>query len=127
MLINPQSNKPLYEQLILGIKEQILHGILQPGDRLPSIRDMAKELLVNPNTVSKAYRFLEMEQIIITVKGKGTFVKEMTNLPRDERRIQDLQAEFKDLVIRATHLQVTTEEMKTWLDDLKESLGGNYE
>jgi GntR family transcriptional regulator len=82
--INKTSSKPYYEQLILSIKEDILHGILQPGDRIPSVREMAKQLLMNPNTVSKAYKVLESEQVLITIKGKGTFVKTLENVPRDD-------------------------------------------
>lgn len=52
--IDKGSSKPYYEQLILSVKEAILQGILRPGDKLPSVRELAKELLMNPNTVAKA-------------------------------------------------------------------------
>ena len=55
VMINKTSSKPYYEQLILSIKEDILHGVLRPSDQIPSVREMAKRLLMNPNTVSKAY------------------------------------------------------------------------
>ena len=59
--IDKNSSRAYYEQLVLGIKEDILHGILQPGDKIPSVREMAKQLLMNPNTISKAYKVLETE------------------------------------------------------------------
>lgn len=122
--INKNSSRPYYEQLVIGIKEDILHGILEPGERVPSVREMAKQLLMNPNTVSKAYKVLESEQVLVTVQGKGTFVKKQENMPRDERRIQELQQQFHILVIEAKHLQVTDEEIQQWLKQAKKDLGG---
>ena len=63
MQVNDQSGLPYYEQLILHVKQQIVQGILQPGDRLPSVRDMARQEQLNPNTVSKAYKQLEAQQV----------------------------------------------------------------
>ncbi len=123
--INKNSNRPYYEQLVIGIKEDILHGILEPGEKVPSVREMAKQLLMNPNTVSKAYKVLESEQVLVTVKGKGTFVKKQENIPRDEERIQDLHQQFHILVIEAKHLQVTDEELQDWLKQAKKDLGGS--
>ena len=54
--IDKDSHRPFYEQLVIGIKEDILQGILEPGDQIPSVREMAKILLMNPNTISKAYK-----------------------------------------------------------------------
>lgn len=123
--INKNSSRPYYEQLVIGIKEDILHGILIPGERVPSVREMAKQLLMNPNTVSKAYKVLESEQVLVTVQGKGTFVKKQENMPRDEHRIQALQQQFHILVIEAKHLQVTDEEIQQWLKQAKKDLGGS--
>lgn len=123
--INKNGNKAYYEQLVLSIKEDILQGILQPGDRIPSIREMAKQLLMNPNTVSKAYKVLEAEQVLVTVKGKGTFVRESGELPRNELRIQQLREQLNDLVVEARHLQVTSEELIGWVQAAEEKLGGH--
>jgi GntR family transcriptional regulator len=123
--INKNSSRPYYEQLVIGIKEDILHGILVPGERVPSVREMAKQLLMNPNTVSKAYKVLESEQVLVTVQGKGTFVKKQENMPRDEHRIQELQQQFHILIIEAKHLQVTDEEIQQWLKQAKKDLGGS--
>ena len=123
--INKTGNKAYYEQLVLSVKEDILQGILQPGDRIPSVREMAKQLLMNPNTVSKAYKVLEAEQILVTVKGKGTFVRENGELPRNELRIQQLRDQLNDLVVEARHLQVTPEEFIDWIKAADEKLGGH--
>ena len=123
--IDKYSHRPFYEQLVIGIKEDILQGILEPGDQIPSVREMAKILLMNPNTISKAYKVLESEQVLVTVKGKGTFVKQVESRPRDLRRIEELQQQFNELVIEAKHLQVTETEIKQWLKEAEAKLGGN--
>ncbi|WP_195516243.1 GntR family transcriptional regulator [Enterococcus dispar] len=115
--IDKNSSKPYYEQLILNIKHQVVTGLLQPGDRLPSVRELAKDLLMNPNTISKAYKVLETENVLITVKGKGTFVKSQENIPRDEMRISQLKQHFQELVIEALQLQVSKDELISWLKD----------
>lgn len=123
--IDKESHRPFYEQLVIGIKEDILQGILEPGDQIPSVREMAKILLMNPNTISKAYKVLESEQVLVTVKGKGTFVKQVESRPRDLRRIEELQQQFNELVIEAKHLQVTETEIKQWLKEAEAKLGGS--
>ena len=123
--IDKDSHRPFYEQLVIGIKEDILQGILEPGDQIPSVREMAKILLMNPNTISKAYKVLESEQVLVTVKGKGTFVKQVESRPRDLRRIEELQQQFNELVIEAKHLQVNETEIKQWLKEADAKLGGN--
>ena len=123
--IDKDSHRPYYEQLVIGIKEDILQGILEPGDQIPSVREMAKILLMNPNTISKAYKVLESEQVLVTVKGKGTFVKQVESRPRDLRRIEELQQQFNELVIEAKHLQVNETEIKQWLKEAEAKLGGN--
>ena len=123
--IDKDSHRPFYEQLVIGIKEDILQGILEPDDQIPSVREMAKILLMNPNTISKAYKVLESEQVLVTVKGKGTFVKQVESRPRDLRRIEELQQQFNELVIEAKHLQVNETEIKQWLKEAEAKLGGN--
>ena len=123
--IDKDSHRPFYEQLVIGIKEDILQGILEPGDQISSVREMAKILLMNPNTISKAYKVLESEQVLVTVKGKGTFVKQVESRPRDLRRIEELQQQFNELVIEAKHLQVNETEIKQWLKEAEAKLGGN--
>ena len=66
--------RPIYTQIIDGIKEQITTGVLMPGDKLPSVRELAVELSINPNTIQRSYRQLESEGWIVTIPGKGCFV-----------------------------------------------------
>lgn len=65
--------RPIYTQVIDGFREQILSGILQTGDRLPSVRELASQLTINPNTIQRAYELLEAEGYVSSVPGKGSF------------------------------------------------------
>ncbi|MBU3805016.1 MAG: GntR family transcriptional regulator, partial [Candidatus Cellulosilyticum pullistercoris] len=69
--IDPRDTRPIYEQIIDNIKEQVIKGVLKPGDQLPSVRQLAAMLTVNANTVMKAYSELEREEVIETIRGKG--------------------------------------------------------
>ena len=66
--------KPIYTQIVENFKAQIASGILQPGDKLPSVRELAQQMSINPNTIQRAYRELEMNGVIQTLPGKGCFV-----------------------------------------------------
>lgn len=66
--------RPIYTQITDGFREQIVTGILQPGDKLPSVRELACQLTINPNTIQRAYRELEMQGWVASVPGKGSFV-----------------------------------------------------
>ena len=78
--------RPIYAQIITGVKEQITAGILRPGDKLPSVRELASELAINPNTIQRSYRCLEAEGWIVTVPGKGCFVSANGNCQEQERQ-----------------------------------------
>ena len=66
--------RPIYQQIIDGLRQQIRSGILEQDQRLPSVRELAAQLAINPNTIQRAYRELEMEGWIASVPGKGCFV-----------------------------------------------------
>ena len=69
-----RDSRPIYTQIIDGFREQIATGVLQPGEKLPSVRELAAALTINPNTIQRSYRQLEVEGWIATVPGKGCFV-----------------------------------------------------
>lgn len=124
VFINKTSSKPYYEQLMLSIKEEIISGLLKPGDQLPSVREMARQLTMNPNTVSKAYKLLESQDVIITVKGKGTYIKAIDQDLRNEKHILKLKKQLHDLVIEANYLTISKDEMNSWLEEIYSYLKG---
>jgi len=66
--------RPIYTQIVDNFRAQIASGILQPGDKLPSVRELATQLSINPNTIQRAYRELEVKGVVQTIPGKGCFV-----------------------------------------------------
>ena len=75
VVLDYRDARPIYTQIFDGVREQILTGILQPGDKLPSVRELAGTLTINPNTIQRSYRELESQGWIATVPGKGCFVQ----------------------------------------------------
>jgi GntR family transcriptional regulator len=122
--LNDRSNTPIWEQIVHQVKEMILKGILQPNDKLLSVRELSSTLLVNPNTVSKAYQELERQGIIETRRGKGTFVTEMNEQKIDEERIGKMKESLKQLIIEASYLNVDRATFTTWVEELLDELGG---
>lgn len=81
-----RDGRPIYIQIVDGFREQILAGVLQSGEKLPSVRELAMELSINPNTIQRAYRQLEALGWIATVPGKGCFVSGLPEYAREEQR-----------------------------------------
>ena len=115
VVIDHDSGQPYYAQLVAGLKREISQGILQADDQLPSVREMAKQHLLNPNTVSKAYKQLEAQQVIRTVPGKGTYVNAL-----DPSAAQaELQVKLQQLVLQARQSGVTIADLITWLTKME--------
>ena len=80
-----RDTRPIYAQIVDGYREQIAAGILRSGDKLPSVRELAAELSINPNTIQRSYRQLEAEGWIATVPGKGCFVCGLPEYTQEQR------------------------------------------
>ncbi|KRO04500.1 transcriptional regulator [Levilactobacillus paucivorans] len=115
MQVNDQSSLPYYEQLVLRVKQQIVQGILRPGDRLPSVREMARQEQLNPNTVSKAYKQLESQHVILTVHGKGTYVRETTAPAGDSAQVVATKKQLLTLLTEIQYLGVPLEDVVSWI------------
>ena len=92
LTIDVKSRKPIYEQIIDNIKELIIQGVYSRDMQLPSVRQLARDLAINPNTIQKAYSELERQGIIYSLKSKGSFVS--SNV--DELRLERKEQLFKD-------------------------------
>lgn len=104
--IDSRSSKPIYEQIIEKVKENIIKGILKPGDKLPSVRELASILTINPNTISKAYNELERMNAIEVVRGKGTFVAENFQPIMDDGKMMEIKEHMKNIIIEAHYIGV---------------------
>lgn len=107
--LNYRDARPIYTQITDGFRDQILAGILQNGDRLPSVRELAQQLSINPNTIQRAYRELEMQGWIATVAGKGCFVCGVPQMTPKEQ--QPLLDSFDKAAAALLALGVTREEL----------------
>jgi GntR family transcriptional regulator len=101
--------RPIYAQIIDGFREQIAAGILQSGEKLPSVRDLASELAINPNTIQRAYRQLELDGWIVSIQGKGNFVSGEASIRQREN--DRLLAEFDKLADTLVRCGMSREEL----------------
>ncbi|MBR3697743.1 MAG: GntR family transcriptional regulator [Clostridia bacterium] len=105
-----QSRTPIYEQIVLEIERYVALGILKTEDQLPSIRELATELGINPNTVKKAYSILESKGAIVTLSTKGTFISIHTKKVIQEK-IESKISEIKNIIGELEKLGLTKEEI----------------
>ena len=96
MKIDPRSHIPIYLQIADGIRDAVAAGIYLPGEPLPSLRIMALQVQVNPNTVQKAYDELAREGLIYSQRGKGLFVAELGKTSAKTSAQQSVQRAFHD-------------------------------
>ena len=120
--IDMRSRTPIYEQIIDSIKELVVKGVLIPGERLPSVRDMAKEMTLNPNTVQKAYQELERQGIISTLRGKGTFISEDIQANNKILKRSQPMEELKKLVVEAIYLDLSKDELIDYIKDIYDDI-----
>ena len=117
-----KSGKPLHEQISQGIKDLVLCGALSKDEQLPSVRDLSVELTVNPNTVQKAYKNLEAEGIIYSIRGRGNFVAEAKHA--DDKTIEELYSALLDAARELAFYGETKGCLESVLDKVFEERGG---
>lgn len=114
--VDPQSGFPIYVQLVEGVRHALAVGTLRPGERLPTVRALAKELAVAPNTVVKAYNELQRAGLIESRPGVGTVVVGDLEEVAREQQIEDLYRRLGVLVRDAVGLGITEDELWERLD-----------
>ncbi|HEX3557932.1 MAG TPA: GntR family transcriptional regulator [Pyrinomonadaceae bacterium] len=120
--IDPSSGLPIYMQIVQQIKTAVAMGRLQTEDPLPSVRQLAVELKVNPNTVARAYLDLEIEGVIYKRQGHGTFVSgQGVEMSKRERR-KTVGRHLEKAVVEAVHLGLDEEEMREAFDAALEKI-----
>ena len=113
--LNYRDPRPIYEQVKQGLKQMLLDGTIAPGGRLPSVRELAAGLAINPNTIQRAYRELEAEGVVFSVPGKGSFASDdlspqkaaiealFTELDGIVRKLQEAGMDTAEIAARITH------------------------
>ena len=96
LLLNYRDSRPIYGQIKDGLRRLIVTGALAAGEKLPSVRSLATDLAINPNTIQRAYAELEREGFIYSVPGKGSFASDRR--PEDPARREELIARLRELV-----------------------------
>ena len=121
--IDYKDRRPIYEQIVSSIEHLAVRGVLESDSQLPSVRQLAVELSINPNTIQRAYSQLEKTGVIYSVKGKGNFVAADPKRLREEKMEQILQV-MEKLLRQALALGVGRERMENWLHSLLEKEEG---
>lgn len=120
-----RSRAPIYEQLVEKIKELIVNNVLKADEQLPTVRVLASQLTVNPNTVQKAYRELEYRGYIYSLPGKGNFVRAAVP-QQNTARLQVLENDLQRTITEMLYLGMPAEEVRRVIEEaLTKSKGGN--
>lgn len=101
--------RPIYEQVRDGLRSLMVTGVLAAGEKLPSVRSLATELAINPNTIQRAYESLETEGYVYSIPGKGSFAAPRTGV--DEERRDRLLGQFDSLTAELLYLGVTRDRL----------------
>ena len=109
--------KPIYEQIKDGLRHLVVTHAIEPDEKLPSVRELASRLAINPNTIQRAYRELESEGYLYTRQGKGTFA---ARSPAAGKRQQELMGQFDDLVAELLFLSVRSDDLTSRIAQLSE-------
>ena len=125
MILDYRDTRPLYEQIVDKFQMLILSGALEPNSRMPSVRSLAVELSINPNTIQRAYSELERNGFLYTVKGKGNYVAYSDSL-KDVRK-QEILEKLRDLKKEALSMGMTVKELTEFLEQEDTAAAGQKE
>lgn len=119
-----RSSQPIYEQIISQYKFLTLQGYLKSGDAIPSVRRLAVDLEITPGTVAKAYREMEKQGLIETLRGKGTFIAGIPEKVRDEGVINQVKEGLKEQCMELIYQGLNRSEIIRLIEDILEELQG---
>lgn len=116
--LNYRDARPIYEQIKDGLRKLVLSNVIRQDEKLPSVRELASQLAINPNTIQKAYRELEQEGFIYTVSGRGSFAAPLSDV--QSKRKDELLAQFDETVTELLYLDKEPDELKQRIDRLQQ-------
>ena len=114
IILDYKDRRPIYEQVIEKMEELMMLGALKENEPLPSVRSLAMDLSINPNTIQRAYAELERRGYIYVVKGKGSFVAD--NSKMRENKNNEKLTQFSELIDEAIRLGISGQEMKRMVE-----------
>lgn len=114
--LNFRDTKPIYIQIKDGIKKLIITGAICADEKVPSVRELAESLAINPNTIQKAYKELETEGYLYSVSGRGTFAS--SDVIAEPGRKKELMRDFEEVTEELLYLTVTSQELKNCIDEI---------
>ena len=121
--VNASSGVPIYLQIEMQVKNAVAAGALQQGDTLPSVRKLAAQLRINPNTVARSYQNLERDGLIRTVAGGGTYVADGVPGLLKSEKVRRLRPHARQVAVEGAQLRLTPEEILKIVKEELESLG----
>jgi GntR family transcriptional regulator len=110
--VDPAGQEPVFQQIVDHVKREIATGRMKPEDRLPSVRDLAKELVINPNTIARAYQTLEAEGVTYSRRGAGTFIAATKPVVKGDERRRRFREALDAALADAFHLGVSEDEAR---------------
>lgn len=116
--INPTSELPVYQQIVDQIKREIALGRLSSTDKIPTVRELAAQLIINPNTIAKAYRILEQQGIVSTRVGSGTFVSEAGSSLSNDARKTIVCGKLESAAVEAATLRIPKSTVSQWFETI---------
>lgn len=116
--LNYRDARPIYEQIKDGLRRLILSDVIRQDEKLPSVRELASQLAINPNTIQKAYRELEQEGYVYTVSGRGSFAAPLSDVRSGRQEI--LLEQFDETVTELLYLKKDPDELKKRIDELQQ-------
>lgn len=121
--VNPSSGVPIYLQIEMQVKNAVAAGALKQGDTLPSVRKLAAQMRINPNTVARSYQNLERDGVIRTVAGGGTYVADGVPGLLKSEKVRRLRPQARQIAVEGAQLRLTHEEILKIVQEELESLG----
>ena len=109
--ISSGSNEPIYTQVVGQISRAIAQGLIKPGEKLPAVRNLAAELVINPNTVARAYTILEQQGLVTTKTGSGTYASDPRLRDKDVRELNILNDRVDNIITQGLNLGLSHEEI----------------
>lgn len=115
IILDYRDSRPIYEQIVEKFKLLILKGALTQDEKMPSVRNLAMDLSINPNTIQRAYATLESQGYIYTVKGKGNFVSDKATLMKDYQK--EISSQLSEVCKQAASAGMGREEFMTLVNE----------